>query len=68
MSKQVKEGFTIVSSRLATGIPFAGFFYGLLAGLIVILFSQDGLYSTIAEIILAGVLAGVITIAVIDHI
>ena len=65
MSKRVKEG---VSNRLATGIPFAGFFYGLLAGLIAILFTQDGLYHTVAEIILAGVLAGVITITVIDHI
>ena len=68
MSEQVKEGFTIVSSRLANGIPFAGFFNGFIAGLTVILFSQDGLYSTIAEIILAGVLTGIVTISVIDHI
>lgn len=57
MSEQVKEG-----------IPFAGFFNGFIAGLTVILFSQDGLYSTIAEIILAGVLTGIVTISVIDHI
>jgi hypothetical protein len=69
LSKQVKEGVAAISSRLATGIPFAGFFYGLIAGLIAILFTdQDGLYRTIAEIILAGVLAAVIIITILDHI
>ena len=64
-STVIKEGFTIVSSRLATGIPLPGFFNGFIAGLIVILFSQDGLYSTIAKIILAGFLTGIITISII---
>jgi hypothetical protein len=57
---QVKEGVTTISSRLATAIPFAGFF---IAGLIATFFTQDGLYRTIAEIILAGVLIGVIIIS-----
>jgi hypothetical protein len=65
MSKQAKEGVTTIRSRLATGIPFAVFFNGSIAGLIAILLTQDGLYHTIANIILAGVLTGVVTISVI---
>jgi hypothetical protein len=67
ISKLVKEG---VTSWLASGTcaPFAGLCCGLIAGLIAVLFTQDGLYRTIAEIILVGVLSGVVTITIFDHI
>jgi hypothetical protein len=66
LSKRVKEG---VGSRLAIGIPLAGFFGGFIVGLIVILFSQNELYHTIiAEIILTGVLTGVTITTITEHI
>ena len=67
MFKQVKEGVTAIKHRLATGIYFVSFFAGIFAGLTAMLVTQDdGLYRTIANIILAGVLTGVV--AIIDRI
>ena len=67
-AEQAREGITTIRQRLATGIPFVGFFYGFLAALVAIFCAQEEFYHTIAEIILAGVLTGVVTVAIIDHI
>ena len=52
------------SNRLKVGISNAGLFYGLFAGLVAILFAQEGLNCMIAAI-LAGALAAIFTTPII---